>query len=119
MIEGYDYEIQGAVARSVEGIRHKLAELDDKLPANDAEHASIGELREACRIFLNRHARGLDWNDFNSTLGEREWDAVLKLRTTFAEVLLDWYDNKGLEAAQGILNRIEIDSGRPAFLPPG
>jgi hypothetical protein len=51
-------------------------------------------------------------------MADAEWKALGELRETFAEALLDWYDNKGLEEAQGILMRIPIESHRPAFLPP-
>jgi hypothetical protein len=118
LMEGYEYEVQGAVARSVDEIRQRLRELDEELPSGDPEHDSVGELREASRKFANRHNPDLSWDDFTSKLADAEWKALGELRNTFADVLLDWYDNKGLEEAQAVLIRIPIESNRPAFLPP-
>jgi hypothetical protein len=118
LIEGHEYEVQGAVARSVDEIRERLRRLDEELPRGDPEHASVGELREATRKFANRHNPNLSWDDFNSKLGDAEWKALGEVRNTFVEVLLDWYDSKGLEEAQALLIRIPTESNRPAFLPP-
>jgi hypothetical protein len=119
LIEGNEYEVQGAVAHSIESIRNKLRDLAQELPSDDPEQAAVAELREACRVFLNRHNADLGWDDFRSPLGDREWRALLRLRTVFAQALLDWYDNKGLLGAQNLLNRINVDAGRPGFLGPG
>jgi hypothetical protein len=118
LMEGYEYEMQGAVARSVAEIRERLRKLDEDLPTGDPEHAAVGELREAARKFANRHNPNLSWDDFSSKLADAEWKALGELRRTFAEVLLHWYDNRGLEQAQAVLIRIPIESDRPSFLPP-
>ena len=55
LMEAYEYEVQGAVARSIDEIRARLRQLDEDLPARDPQHASVLELREATRTFANRH----------------------------------------------------------------
>jgi hypothetical protein len=55
LMEAYECEMQGAVARSVAQIREQLRQLDNELPNGDPEHASVGQLREASRKFANRH----------------------------------------------------------------
>ncbi len=118
LFEGWEYELEGAVARSVDEIRERLRQLDDAIPNGDAEHQSVGELREATRVFANRHNPNLNWDNFDTRLGENEWKALEQLRGVFAEVLLDWYDNKGLIEAQELLIRIPLEHHRPMFLPP-
>lgn len=118
LIEAYEYELPGAVARSIDQIRDRLRELDSALPRGDPEHDNVGVLREATRRFANRHNRNLGWDDFQSQLGDLEWRALGELRGQFTEVLLDWYDNKGVVEAQTVLVRIPLDHHRPGVVPP-
>lgn len=118
LIEDYEYEMQGAVARSIDEIRDRLRKLADDLPKGDPEHAAVGELREALRVFANRHNPNMDWDAFSTNLGEQEWKALQEVREKFAGVLLDWYDVKGLDEAQAFLVRIPLQRERWPWLPP-
>lgn len=118
LFEAWEFEVKGAVARSIDELRAELAQLERQLPRNDPEHASVGELVEACRVFSNRHNPDLNWDDFTTKLGQREMDALKELRQVFAAVLLDWYDNKGIEEAREILLKIPLEREKVPWLPP-